>query len=275
MGVPRAGRAAVTGPCRRARAAHAPGDRHRDRGCGDRLLPVDLIPELGLPHLLNGIVKWATNGGTWLATALVTGLVALGALAYRNASARQTVGIIWDIATFWPRAAHPLAPPCYSERAIPHLVTRVSNTEKPIDRVILSGHSQGAVLAVATILQLRGDPREHLWLLTYGTQLNRLYGRVFPALFGPEELHRLAASLVVGDAVRWNSLYRMTDPLGYRVDVTIAEVDVDQLVRDPAALRPDPGKVTDPKIENHSSYQQDPCYTAIRDTAARKLTVGR
>jgi hypothetical protein len=67
----------------------------------------------------------------------------------------------------------------------------------------------------------------------------------------------------------------MTDPLGYRVDVTIAEVDVDQLVRDPAALRPDPGKVTDPKIENHSSYQQDPCYTAIRDTAARKLTIGR
>lgn len=244
-------------------------------GAATGLLPVDLIPELGLPHLLNGIVKWATNGGTWLATALVTGLVALGALAYRNASARQTVGIIWDIATFWPRAAHPLAPPCYSERAIPHLVTRVSNTEKPIDRVILSGHSQGAVLAVATILQLRGDPREHLWLLTYGTQLNRLYGRVFPALFGPEELHRLAASLVVGDAVRWNSLYRMTDPLGYRVDVTIAEVDVDQLVRDPAALRPDPGKVTDPKIENHSSYQQDPCYTAIRDTAARKLTVGR
>jgi hypothetical protein len=249
-----------------------PGTAIGIAGATTGLPPVEVVAELGLPHLLNGIVKWATNAGTWLATALVTGLVALGALAYRNPSARQTVGIVWDIATFWPRAAHPLAPPCYSERAIPHLVTRVSNTEAPIDRVILSGHSQGAVLAVATILQLRGDPREHLWLLTYGTQLNRLYGRVFPALFGPEELHKLAGSLVNGGTLRWNSLYRMTDPLGYRVDVTIGEVDVDQLVLDPTALRPGPGKVTDPRIENHSSYQKDPRYAAIRDAAARNLT---
>ncbi len=40
----------------------------------------------------------------------------------------------------------------------PHLVTRVSNADAPIDSVILSGHSQGAVLAFATILQLRGHP---------------------------------------------------------------------------------------------------------------------
>jgi hypothetical protein len=241
-------------------------------GAATQLLPVDLLGEEGFWPRLAGIVRWATNGGTWLATVLVTGLVALGALAYRNASARQSVGIVWDIATFWPRAAHPLAPPCYSERAIPHLVTRVSNTEAPIDRVILSGHSQGAVLAVATILQLRGAPREHLWLLTYGTQLNRLYGRVFPALFGPAELHKLAGSLVRSGTLRWRSLYRMTDPLGYPVDVTVGEKSVDQLVVDPTALRPGPGKVTDPRIENHSSYQKYPDYTAIRDTAARTLT---
>ena len=137
--------------------------------------------------------------------------------------------------------------------------------------MILSGHSQGAVLAVATILQLRGAPREHLWLLTYGTQLNRLYGRAFPALFSPEELHKLASSLVSGDTLRWRSLYRRTDPLGYPVDVTVGGVTVDQLVRDPTALRPDPGKVTDPRIENHSSYQRYPAYTTIRDAAAKEL----
>jgi hypothetical protein len=101
------------------------------------------------------------------------------------AVARQTVGIVWDVTTFWPRAAHPLAPPCYSERAVPHLVTRVSNAEAP---------------------------REHLWLLTYGTQLNRLYGRAFPALFGPDELHKLAGSLVKDDTLRWRSLYRLSSP---------------------------------------------------------------
>ena len=121
-------------------------------GAASDRLPVELVAELDLPHWLDGIVQWATNAGTWLATALVTGLIALGALAYRNPSARQTVGIIWDIATFWPRAAHPLTPPCYAERAIPHLVTRVSNADAPIDSVILSGHSQGAVLAFATLL---------------------------------------------------------------------------------------------------------------------------
>ena len=56
------------------------------------------------------------------------------------------------------------------------------------------------------------------------------------------------------------------------MDVTIGEVDVDQLVLDPTALRPGPGKVTDPRIENHSSYQKDPRYAAIRDAAARNLT---
>jgi len=65
-------------------------------------------------------------------------------------------------------------------------------------------------------------------------------------LDGPEELHKLAGSLVNGGTLRWNSLDRMTDPLGYRVDVTIGEVDVGQLVLDPTALRPGPGKVTDP-----------------------------
>ena len=148
----------------------------------------------------------------------------------------------------------------------------MSNAESTIDRVILSGHSQGAVLAFATILQLRGAPREHLWLLTYGTQLNRLYGRVFPALFGPEELHKLAGSLVNRRTLRWRSLYRKTDPLGYPVDVKIGRKKVDRVVRDPTALRPGPGKVTDPKIENHSSYQKDRSYTAIRDAAAKELT---
>jgi hypothetical protein len=248
-----------------------PGTAVGIAGAASDRLPVELVTELGLPGRLEGIVQWATNAGTWLATALVTGLVALGALAYRNPSARQSVGMIWDVATFWPRAAHPLAPPCYSERAVPQLVTRVSNAGTPIDRVILSGHSQGAVLAVATLLQLRGAAREHLWLLTYGTQLNRLYGRAFPALFGPGELHKLGGSLVKGGTLRWRSLYRATDPLGYPVDVTIGGVAVDQLVLDPTALKPDPGKVTDPRIENHSSYQKHDAYTDVRDAAARDL----
>jgi hypothetical protein len=245
-------------------------------GAATDRLPVDLVGEPQARHGLDGLVQWITNAGTWLATAMVAGLVALGARAYRDATARRSVGMVWDIGTFWPRAAHPLAPPCYSERAVPHLVTRVSNDDAALDGVILSGHSQGAVLAVATILQLRGAPRHDLWLITYGTQLNRLYGRVFPALFGPDELRKLASGLGQGATLRWRSLYRRTDPLGYPVDVTLdGDVAVDQPVRDPQALRPDPGRVIDPKIENHSNYQGYASYNDIRDKAAGDLVAPR
>ena len=44
---------------------------------------------------------------------------------FRNIGDRRAVGVIWDVTTFWPRAVHPLAPPCYAERVIPQLVSRV------------------------------------------------------------------------------------------------------------------------------------------------------
>ena len=44
-------------------------------------------------------------------SAFVLGLVAVGRRAYRSPALRRSVGIAWDLGTFWPRAVHPLAPP--------------------------------------------------------------------------------------------------------------------------------------------------------------------
>ena len=76
----------------------------------------------------------------------------------------QGVGVIWDLTTFWPRAAHPLAPPCYAERVIPELqirsrwvLDRHGRRCTSANRLILSGHSQGSLIVLATVSRLDQD----------------------------------------------------------------------------------------------------------------------
>lgn len=49
--------------------------------------------------------------GSWLIGVGFLLFVTWGRRAYKDASARRTIGILWDVGTFWPRAAHPFAPP--------------------------------------------------------------------------------------------------------------------------------------------------------------------
>jgi hypothetical protein len=131
------------------------------------------------PGVLHAGAEAAQGMGSWLVGASVVAMVALGRRAYRSAGARRTVGILWDIGTFWPRAAHPFAPPCYAERAVPDLTWRMTTwtAQYPSGRIILSGHSQGTVLAAAAAWQLDPATRDRIALLTYGSPLERLYGR--------------------------------------------------------------------------------------------------
>jgi hypothetical protein len=109
---------------------------------------------------------------------------------------------------FLPRAGHPFGPPCYSDRVVPELNSRVQKWLEPTDsspkqrRVVLSAHSLGAVLAVSTIFahasggsagaQTLSDGTEgftpRIGLLTYGTQLRAYFGRILPELLGPAVL---------------------------------------------------------------------------------------
>ncbi|MGW0930560.1 hypothetical protein [Streptomyces sp. NPDC002644] len=164
----------------------------------------------GTPAAVEATAEVAQAIGSWLIGLGFILFVTFGRRAYRDPSARRTIGILWDVGTFWPRAAHPFAPPCYAERAVPDLTWRMATwTASTGGRLVLSGHSQGSVLAAAAAWQLPAPVRARVALLTYGSPLERLYGRWFPAHFGPEALRRLHQEVDC-----WRNLHRRTDPIG-------------------------------------------------------------
>jgi hypothetical protein len=114
------------------------------------------------------------------------GLVALGAKLRESEGWRKTIGVIWDLVTFWPRAAHPLSPPCYAERVVPEVLTRLEWARGKHQQIVVSAHSQGSTIAVAALMRL--TDLDGVRLITYGSQLRALYGRVFPRVFGPSDL---------------------------------------------------------------------------------------
>jgi hypothetical protein len=235
-------------------------------------------------------------------------LVALLRTDYSNSSKRKTIGALWDVGTFWPRATHPFAPPCYAERAVPELVDRVrvlTGTVTPdaadpawvhiqahqrdsdtcatlcVDPgpVLLTGYSQGSILAPTVVAQLPADTRARVALLTLACPARRLYGRAFPAYFGAQQLETLATMLSAADVdpdpalQRWKNLVRRSDYIGSWIfsdpqpanTTTPAEMqpaDVDQPCWDPVALVADLDP-TPPPIHYHSGFWQDPRVTQL------------
>lgn len=233
--------------------------------------------------LLGG--EWHTLASVVALSVVVTAGMFVGLLrqAYTDPAKRKSIGALWDVGTFWPRAVHPLAPPCYAERAIPEVVDRIRlltphppakredlphsrELTVPAGPVLLTGYSQGSVIAPAVIAQLGADDLAKVALLTLACPAQRLYGRAFPAFFGARQLTALGGLLGVkaGRDGRWKNLCRRSDYIGSWV---IAEPslglgadgvrrEVDQPCMDPVILV---GKdATPPPIHRHSNWWQDP-----------------
>lgn len=218
---------------------------------------------------VHGAAEAAQSLGSWLIGLGFILLVTSGRRAYKDPGARRTIGILWDVGTFWPRAAHPFAPPCYAERAVPDLTWRmVTWTRATGGRLVLSGHSQGSVLAAAAAWQLKPSVRGRVALLTYGSPLERLYGRWFPAHFGPAALASLHQ-----DVDRWRNLYRLTDPIGGPVrlpgdcgpQVDRAPLD-DPLAYGRTLEHPLPAPIL-----GHSDYRADPAFAEERERLLARL----
>jgi hypothetical protein len=185
--------------------------------------------------------SWQVAWGAWLTAGLLVGVLTVGVLAYRTRAARRGVGVLWDLACFWPRDVHPLAPPCYNERIIPEVTARVDwyvgkrsdpgaaglrdiapgddepagDAGDPRGRVVIAGHSQGTVISVAVVMLIQPETRQRVALLTFGCVLDRLYTRFYPRYFGPDLFAAVGRTLQAPGAVpRWSNLWRHSDFLG-------------------------------------------------------------
>ncbi|MFE0526444.1 hypothetical protein ACFW0V_02485 [Micromonospora parva] len=234
---------------------------------------------LGLPA---GVVEMGLNGSSYLIAALALTLLAGGVFAYRTGWFRRHVGILWDLGTFWPRAAHPFAPPSYADRAVPELADRISQLAERHVGVLLCGHSHGSALLALAVLRLPPQVGRRVALLTYGSPLDRLYARLFPAYFNEEMLRE------VGERVgwRWLNLWRDTDPVGGWVfaahrpgdpppDPADPASHVDRRLRDPTDLLPAPGERSAPALRGHHPGESDPDFrAAVNDLIARLRAAG-
>jgi hypothetical protein len=231
-------------------------------GLGPTRLVAELTTKPTEPTL---VTAYVTDGGVWLISLLVIGLIILAYRSYRSAETRRTVAALFDLGDFWPRTVHPFAPPCYAARAVPELAKRVSGLAA-VGKVVLSGHSHGSVLAAATILQLPPDPLRRVALLTHGCPLSRIYARLYPAYLGQQTLCELGERL----DWRWRNLWRDTDPVGgsifrgsrgERPPCAVRETEsVDVRLRDPRGVTIDPTDTAPPPLERHWPYHSQTAY---------------
>jgi hypothetical protein len=118
------------------------------------------------------------------------------------------------------------------------------------------------VLSAAAVWQLDPHTRRKVALLTYGSPLERLYGRWFPAYFGPQALRDLH-----GELRAWRNLWRATDPIGGPVGCHRGDGDTEvdaPAFTDPLAYGRDDRHPLPEPILAHSDYQADPRFADER-----------
>jgi len=236
--------------------------------------------------------------GSLLGLALGGALVGLLRSALRDPARRRTIGTVWDVATFWPRACHPLAPPCYAERAVPELVDRLrlltgtvetsdANTDTagaqladhardaatapsdllaPSGLLLLTGYSQGSVITPAVVALLPRETLGRTSLLTLASPARRLYGRAFPAYFGPDQLELVKRLLTATGKPRWKNLVRRSDYIGswlfHKLDPTqglgwtTSATTTDLPAWDPVVVAEDANQAP-PPLHRHSGFWAD------------------
>ena len=198
--------------------------------------------------------RWLGKAAITVATALPLFLVGLLRAGWGQQDRRRRIGVLWDVGTFWPRSYHPLAPPCYAERAVPELQRRLWWVHDNHGDVLLAGHSQGSVLAAAALIQPNCLPAGiQTALATFGCPLGKLYSWGFPAYVHEGVL----TSVTHVNGPGWANFYYPTDPIAGPVFQKGHQPQVDVLLLDPAEYWYNYGQPK-PTPGGHSGYWTDP-----------------
>ena len=108
---------------------------------------------------IDGLSFFHTAAATATVLYLFPGIQLIRATTKSRASRRQ-IGKVWDVLSFWPRRFHPLAAPCYAERAVPEFRNRIRDHLAAGKGVVVFAHSQGTVIAFAALLQIAAEDEE-------------------------------------------------------------------------------------------------------------------
>lgn len=252
-----------------------------------------------LADILDPTAPWVLNTariGSAATVAATIGFIGFLRSALVSEAQRRKFAFFWDVVNFWPRQAHPFAPPCYAERVVPEVTTRIRRIVGDVSRgpwdpavgqvaserdpertdggfephraVVLNGYSQGSPISVAVMAQLPGDTHELVALLTLACPAHRLYGRAFPLYFGPDQLEALLNERLTNafdGTRRWINMCRRSDYVGGPVGMGI-----DEWILDPPALWPSTNMTQVPS-HLHSDWFPDPQTHPNVDVLAQRL----
>ncbi|MGD1219002.1 hypothetical protein AB9Q10_11230 [Streptomyces krungchingensis] len=215
-----------------------------------------------------------------LSIPLLAGLAALMLLAFRTlairSDMRQNAGLAWAFGAFWPRAAHPFAPPSWTVRAVPELVHRLHVLLKDErGRVLVRANSMGTVLVMAAVWQLDAALRARIALITTGCPVGMFFSRNYPAFVCVESIDALGPRGERPGLAGWINVWRDTDPLGGPVGIEDVDVrwadDAEGADGGPGAYRRTREAPVFPPIEGHRGYTGDSRLMPLRNRLLAEL----
>lgn len=211
------------------------------------------------------------RGLNWLALGAPVAAVGLIAATWRSVGLRRTVGVLFDVGTFLPRAYHPFAPPSYAERAVPELRQRVQDIHEAGGRVVLVCHSQGSIVVSAAVRPpecLSDDVLQSVRLVTYGSPLTTLYHWAFPTVFDRSVMEALARRFE-GAGRSWDNLFFATDYVGGAVDAGGSPAVTNVELPDPPGPWYRDGDAP-PTVLTHTGYSTSADFRAWVDSLCRR-----